>query len=116
MSDVSREPGKAKAARRAAPRVAVLLLLAGLVSVATLAKHSFALPQSSPSHWVSQTCKMSESRCAGSSRVTVLQVVATILICNQPSPTVTASFERDQPPAPIPGFFRHTALRGPPSV
>jgi hypothetical protein len=116
MNEVSKEPGRTKAARRAAPRVAVLLLLAGLVSLATLAKHSFALPRSSPSHWVSQTCKMSDGRRAVSSHVTVLRVVAAILSCNQPSPKVIASFERDQPPTPISGFFRHATLRGPPSV
>jgi len=116
MNELSREPGRTKAARRDAPRVAVLLLLAGLVSLVTLAKHSYALPQSSPSHWVSQTCKMSEGRRATSPRVAVLRAVATILGRNQPSPRVIASYERDQPPTPISGFFRHATLRGPPSV
>jgi len=116
MNEASREPGRTKAAKRRAPRVAVLLLLAGLVSVATLAKHSFALPQSSPSHWVSQTCKMSEGRRATPPRVTVLRVVATILGCTQPSPQVIATFERDPEPTPISGFFRQATLRGPPPV
>jgi len=96
--------------------VAVLLLLAGLVSLATLAKHSFALPQSNPSHWVSQTCKMREDQRTTSPRVTMIRAIAAILGCNQPSPRVIATFERDQPPTPMSGFFRHATLRGPPSV
>lgn len=117
MSDVSREPGRTNA-RRDTPRVAVLLLLAGLVSLATLAKRSFALPQSNPAHWVSQTCKMSEGRRATPPRVTVLRAVATmrILGSNQPNLGAITTREREQPPTPISGFFRHATLRGPPSV
>ena len=94
----------------------VLLLLVSLVSVTLLAKHSFALPHSSPSHWVCQTCKVRESRRAVPPHVMALRAIIPILRCSQPRPRAIATDETEHSPIPILGFFRHAPLRAPPSV
>jgi len=96
-------------------KLSVLVLLASLVSVTTLAKHSFALPRSSPSHWVSQTCKMREGRRVSSPHVAVLRAIIPILRSAQPRPRVIATCEGEHSPIPIAGFFRLALLRAPPS-
>src|ERR1051325_11693474 len=63
-------------------RLAILLLLVSLVSVATLAKHSFGLPHSSPSHWVSQTCKMREAPRATSLAAPIFQAAIVVRRCH----------------------------------
>ena len=97
-------------------RLGILLLLVSLLSVAALAKRSFALPRSSPAHWVSQTCKMREARRVASPHAAILRAFTSILRGDQPRPRVIATRESDPPPTATPGFFRHATLRGPPTV
>jgi hypothetical protein len=85
------------------------------VCLATLAKHSFSLPHSNASYWISQTCKIQESR----------QVVLPGAIALRAS---VRSFRRDRsgggprvvarndaPPQALLEFFSTTPLRSPPS-
>jgi hypothetical protein len=98
----------------ASGRLCILLLSVGLVAVAALAKHSFGLPPSNASHWISQTCKIGESRRVDSPRITVRRVLVVVLRSDQPRPQVIAVREYDQPPVATPDFFSPTSLRSPP--
>jgi hypothetical protein len=113
---MSGEPLRAKTGRAATGKAAVLVFLAGLVSVAFLAKHSFGLPHSSPSHWITQVCKMREGRRVTAPRAVTLQARFTILGNDRPWPTATLVPEGDPSQTPSPGFFRHATLRAPPIV
>jgi hypothetical protein len=97
-------------------KLSILLLLAGLVSVSALAKNSFEMPRSSPSHWVSQACKMREGSRVAAAHPVALQAVIAVFRCVQPSPRVIKNQQSDPPPSLTPDFFRHTALRAPPIV
>lgn len=113
---MSGEPLRAKTGRAAAGKAAVLLFLASLVSLAFLAKHSFGLPHSSPSHWIAQVCKMREGRRVAAPRAVALRVRFTILRNDRPRPMAPAVPEGDRSQTPSPGFFRRTTLRAPPIV
>jgi len=97
-------------------RLSVVLLLSSLFSVAALSKYSFALPHSSPSHWVSQTCKMREGRRVAAARVTAEWAQLPNFSADQHSPVVIAVPESHPPRIPISGFFRFATLRAPPAV
>jgi hypothetical protein len=113
---MSGEPLREKTGRAAPGKAAVLLFLAGLVSVAFLAKHNLGLPHSSPSHWITQVCKMREGRRVAAPRAVILQARFTLLQNDQPRPRAAAVPEGDPSQTPFPGFFRRTTLRAPPIV
>jgi len=106
------EPLRASAERGASRRVAVLLILASFVSVGFLAKHSLGLRHSSPSHWITQVCKMREERRTSAPRPVALRAPITILRNARPGPSLAVVRSGD--PSPTPGFFRRTTLRAPP--
>ena len=97
-------------------KLSVLLLLVGLVSVSALAKKSFELPRSSPSHWVSQACKMREDGRAAPAHAGILRAVIAVFYRLQPPQTGMAVQSSDPPPALIPDFFGELTLRAPPVV
>jgi len=108
--------GARTASRSASLKGAVLLLLAGLLSVAALAKHSFALPHSSPSHWVSQTCKMRQGPRATAPQSAVLNAI--IVVRHHPCSLIKVfgNNESDGPLTTTAVLFRHLTLRAPPRV
>lgn len=99
-------------------KLGIVVLMAGLVSLAAFAKFNFALPSSSPSHWVSQTCKMHQSRPGAFEPAAIARAFIPVFRADQPRPrpTLIATRAIDQPPAAIPGFLRHAPLRAPPAV
>lgn len=97
-------------------KVAVLLLLGSVLAFCALAKYSFAMPRSSPSHWVSKTCKFNDYRSRATGGKTILRMVGTVVRCERPQLCVMVSRETDRSRAPTPGFFRHASLRAPPTA
>jgi hypothetical protein len=116
-ADVSRKRSAMDASRGTRHwKTGVVLLLISLFSVAGLAKRSFCLPRSSDSHWISQACKMYESR--RTSVPSVSAGPAPIIARSQPlylvsSPLKTGTGHRAPPPKP--GFIFDPSLRAPPS-
>src|SRR5271157_1696314 len=94
------QPARRKAASgTAAWKLAILLLLASLFSLSALAKYSFAMPRSSPSHWICKTCKIHEHRSAVAQGSTVLRVLDIVVRCDELRPVAIARRESDQPRA-----------------
>jgi len=106
-------PFRASARRRTTWKVWVVLLAVGLISVAMLAKHSFGLPRTSGSHWISQTCKIQESRRAAPVRTTVIRAPLPILRADLTRANLPPARRNDPPVRPVP-FFSSTPLRSPP--
>jgi len=108
-------PFRGSARRRTTWKLWVVLLSVGLISVAMLAKHSFGLPRTSGSHWISQTCKIQESRRATPVRTIAIQAVLPILHADLTRTNVRPVRGDDPPVRPV-QFFSSTALRSPPSL
>jgi hypothetical protein len=94
-------------------RVCTLLLAAGLISLATLAKHSFVLPRASGCHWISQACKIRETRRAAPTRTIAVPAAVPFLRCDQPAAPVRLIRKSDTA-VRVFYFFSNTALRPPP--
>lgn len=97
-------------------RIGVVLLLISVFSVAGLAKRGFCLPHSSSTHWISQACKMLESRRAAAPRV--VAQIASIVAAVHPVPSFPATFlPRSNWLRPLsPHLVTNHTLRAPPSL
>ena len=107
-------PFRASVRRRTAWKVWVVLLSVGLISVVMLAKHSFGLPRTSGSHWISQTCKIQESRRAAPVRTSVIRATLPIFRADLTRANLPPARRNDAPVRPL-QFFSSAALRSPPS-
>lgn len=103
----------ARARGRAGWRLWVVLLSVALISLATLAKHSFSLPRASSSHWISQTCKIRESRRVSPVR-RICARVAVSVAPGRPSRGSLRVSRASDPPLRVVDFFSSSALRSPP--
>lgn len=103
----------ARARGRAGWRLWVVLLSVTLISLATLAKRSFSLPRASTSHWISQTCKIRESRRVSPVRA-ICSRAAVPVLPSRPSRLSLRVSRAGDPPLRIVDFFSSTALRSPP--
>jgi len=106
----------ARGSRVGVRKLGIVVLMAGLVSLAALAKFNFALPQSTPSHWMSQTCKMHQSRRSAWAHEASARAFAPGRRADQPRPRPMALRGDDRATIAAPGFFRHAPLRAPPAV
>jgi hypothetical protein len=88
----------------------------GLVCLAMLAKHSFGLPRSDGSHWISQTCKIRESRLTVLRGTPTLEASLRVFRHDPPRRTTDRVSLEDAPPAGLFEFLGSTLLRAPPSA
>ena len=103
--------------RNSGRTLAVLVFVAAsLLSVAALAKYSYALPRSNSSHWICKACKILDHRHAASAGATVIRTVAIILDRTPRIVPVETRIEGDQARAPSPEFLKQSPLRAPPSA
>jgi len=94
-----------------------IVLLAGVFSLALLAKHSFGLPHSSRSHWISQVCKMRERQGPAALQALAHAVPyqpVVVVIHRDPVPAKVC-YLRDGDRPQISDLFPHATLRAPPS-
>lgn len=107
-------PFRANARGRTGWRLWVLLLSVCLISLATLAKYNYGLPRTSGSHWISQTCKIRESRRAAPVRQSCVQPRITVVRFERG--TVRRVALRSDPPPGRVHFLSSAGLRSPPTL
>jgi hypothetical protein len=107
-------PFRASARSKSTWKLCVLVLAVGLFSLATLAKHSFSLPRSNGSHWISQTCKIRDSRRPIAVQAVAFRAAVTVLGHDRLAPVEPVVFRSAPLPLRVVDSFSSASLRSPP--